>query len=264
MRVLDETPAVLPSPTLVSRVRRLALRLLLCFVLLVASLFLLDFYNSRHPHLGRIYHTSAHDLNVARSNPLATFLSRTLPRAVVQSSLYPDRLKDQPKYLRIAAHQLEWSIGGPHTGWLYFWNVDEMPKRRYPWEFAETTETNFLSLRARTFPPLSKPLQPSTNTPSTNAIHVQAGAIIFARHTDEPKTTYILHLQKQQNDKLAVQYCVIGGRPSWQTTMAKGIGAGVLSGPLDVLKSFEFPNALRVSKNRLKPSSTQPHFRSSG
>ena len=210
MRVLDETPAVVPRPTLASRVRRLALRLLLCFVLLVTSLFLLDFYNSRHPHFGRIYHTSAHDLNVARSNPLATSLSRTLPRAVVQSSLYPDRLKDQPKYMRIGSHQLEWSIGGTHTGWLYFWNVDEMPKRRYPWEFAETTQTNFLTLRPSNIPANFKtPFNLPTNAPSTNAINVQTGAIIFARHADVANTTYILHLQKQQNDKLAVQYCVV-------------------------------------------------------
>src|SRR5688500_9395355 len=210
MRVLDETPAVVPQLTFATRVRGLALRLVLCFILLATRLLLLDFYNSRHPHLGRIYHTSAYDLNVARSNPFAGFLSRTLPRSILQSSLYPDRLKDQPKYLSVGNHQLEWSIGGTHSGWLYFWNVDGMTKRRYPWEFAETTETIFLALRAANIPTTFKtPFNLPANTSSTNAIPFPSGAVIFARHIDQPNTTYILPLTKQQNDQLAVEYCII-------------------------------------------------------
>lgn len=190
-------------------VRKLILTFCGGLFFLLAMLLFIEHLNSRHPHLGRIYHTSAHDLNVARGNKLASFLSDNVPRSVLQSRYYPDRLKNQPKYLQLGDHQMEWSIGGPHTGWLYFWNVDGMP-RTYPWELAQTSETNFAAIQPSSIPAhfLNPTNLPSTAS-STNAISCSAGSIIFARRNDETNKIYILYLAHQQDMKLSVQYCVV-------------------------------------------------------
>jgi hypothetical protein len=209
---MTSPPSTAPPHIKSTRLVRIRKRILIAFASLfafTAILLIAEQISSRHPQLGRIYHTSAHDLNVVRSNPVAKFLSRNLPRSILQSKFYPERLKDQPKYLRLGDHQMEWSIGGPQTGWLYFWNVDHMP-RAYPWEFAETDQTNFLSLQRASIPTLFKgPADLPAHAPSTNAINCSAGAILFARHRDETNKSYILHLQRQEENKLFVEYCVV-------------------------------------------------------
>ena len=117
---------------------------------LLALLVLVGLFSFRglfpsHPRFGAIYEAAAFDLNEARHNPVGVFLRKHLPRRVVQSPYFPPRYKDQPRYLELKGTQLEWSIGGTNTGWLYFWDVGARP-RTIRWEFAPCSEKTLLSI----------------------------------------------------------------------------------------------------------------------
>lgn len=167
-----------------------------------------------HPRFGAIYETAAFDLNEARSDRLAKFLRNYLPRRVVQSPHFPARFKDQPRYLQVGLNQMEWSIGGTTTGWLYFWGVDRnngsVPGR---WELAPCTQTNLLKVTdvpaefiSATHPRRTEVFGESS---TTNAIKVTVGQILFARRTDETNRIYVLKLAEQNQNKLVVHYCVV-------------------------------------------------------
>jgi hypothetical protein len=197
-----------------TRIRRLQL-ILLCVLgcLLVVALFTLDGSIGTHPRFGEIFETTAFDLNENRSNRLGRFLREHLPANVLRSPYFPDRFKDQPKYLHLGDTQLEWSISGSKTGWLYFWNVGTGP-RISRWQFAPCGETNFMNVTAT--PPPEDFYGPSAagstgafgSGSTTNAIKVAEGQILFARRTDDTNRVYVLKLENQWGNRLSVHYCV--------------------------------------------------------
>ncbi|HRY48856.1 MAG TPA: hypothetical protein P5186_12475 [Candidatus Paceibacterota bacterium] len=164
-----------------------------------------------HRRFGAIYEAAAFDLNEARYNSVGVFLRKQLPRHVVQSPLFPSRYKDQPRYLDLKGAQLEWSIGGTNTGWLYFWDVGVRP-RALRWEFAPCSETNLLGVSElpADFYGSSDPRRVEVfgDESTTNAIKVAVGQILFARQTDKKSTIYMLKLREQDRNKLVVDYCV--------------------------------------------------------
>ena len=198
---------------LLKKRRLLAARVTLFGCLVVVVLLGLKIFFPTSPHFGGIYEATAFDLNEARSDRLAAFLRDHLPRRIVQSPHFPSRFKAQPRYLHLGNTQLEWSIGGTNTGWLYFWGIG--PNRaltKGKWEFAPCAETNLMNVvrvpvvfygfsdprRAEVFGESSTP----------NAIKVSVGQILFARRTDETNRIYILKLKEQRRNKLVVHYCV--------------------------------------------------------
>jgi hypothetical protein len=106
--------------------------------------------------------------------------------------------------------QLEWSIGGTNTGWLYFADPG-FGARNLGWEFAPCSETNFLNVREipSTFHGSSDPRRAEIfgKRSTTNAINVAVGQVLFARRTDA-SAIYILKLKEQNGNKLTVDYCV--------------------------------------------------------
>jgi len=191
-------------------------RLLVIFFALIITLSLLALFSldssiGKHPQFGGIYQTSASDLNLARSNPVGQFLRKHLPPKILASRYFSARLRDQPKYLELADSQIEWSIGGAKTGWLYFWDVD---RKARGWEFAPCAETNLLHLTPTALPKqfygASDPAIPKVfdSSSSTNAIKVTQGDILFARRAHQTNRIYLLKLENQEGDRLFVQYCI--------------------------------------------------------
>ncbi len=165
-----------------------------------------------HPQFGAIYEATAFDLNEARSDRLAVFLRRNLPDRIVRSPYFPACFKDQPRYLRIGNTQLEWSMGGTNTGWLYFWGLT--PNRglvKEKWEFAPCAETDFLKVTKSPvrFCGANDPLRSQVfgANSTTNAIQVVVGQILFARRTDATNRIYVIKFKAQRMNKLVVQYC---------------------------------------------------------
>lgn len=178
-------------------------------LLMVAGLFSILCFLPSHSLFGGIYETSAFDLNEARSDPIGVFLRKHLPRRMVQSPNFPSRYKDQPKYFDLKGTQLEWSIGGTNTGWLYFHDPGIRP-RVLAWEFAPSSETNLLSVRKlpTDFHGSSDPRREQVfGISTTNAINVTVGQVLFARRTDSTNTIYILKLVEQDQNKLVVNCC---------------------------------------------------------
>lgn len=183
---------------------------------LVALLALVGLFSFRglwpsHPRFGAVYEAAAFDLNEARNNSVGVFLRKHLPRRVVQSPHFPDRYKEQPRYLDLSGTQLEWSIGGTNTGWLYFWDVS-VKTSASQWEFAPCSETNLLGVSELPgkFHGSSDPRRVEVfgDESTTNAIKVAVGQILFARRTDKKSTVYMLKLREQDRNKLVVDYCV--------------------------------------------------------
>ena len=163
-----------------------------------------------HPQFGSIYQTSAYDLNEARSNPVGAFLRSHLPRRIVQSPRFPDRYKDQPGYLDLAGHALEWSIRGTNTGWLYFWEAGG--GKQSAWEFAPCAETNLLSVHG-VATQFFGPTNPQTkevfgDRSTTNAIPVSVGQVLFARRKGGVEAVYVVQLEEQRENRLIVNYFV--------------------------------------------------------
>jgi len=182
-----------------------------CALLLLIGLITPRGARPSHPVFGTVYETSAFDLNEARSDPIGIFLRKHLPRRIVQSPGFPSRFKDQPRFMDLNGVQLEWSIGGTNTGWLYFWDADT--RRSVPvWEFAPCSETNLLRVSAvpSDFFGSSDVRRAEVfgDTSSTNGIKVAAGQILFARRTGG-STIYILKLKQQAENRLLVDYCVV-------------------------------------------------------
>jgi hypothetical protein len=164
-----------------------------------------------HPRFGAIYEATAFDLNEARDNPVGAFLRRHLPRRVVQSPYFPSRYKDQARYLDLKGTQLEWSIRGTNTGWLYFWDPVGVRPRASRWAFAPCSDTNLLDvseLPAQFYGSSDHHRIEVFGDSTTNAIIVAVGQILFARQTDKESTIYMLKLKDQDRNKLVVDYCV--------------------------------------------------------
>jgi len=205
------------NPTDQKLIRRFGMTLLflslfVCLALLV--LFNLDNSIGTHPEFGKIYETTAFDLNAGRSNPVGQFLRRHLPPRILRSRHFPAYFKDQPKFLELKEVPLEWSIGGTNTGWLYFWGGLRRPKTISRWEFAPSTFTNLYTVTATSLPAQFYSATDS-NVPrafggnsNTNAIYVAQGQIVFARRTDATNKVYVLKLENQQGNSLLVHYCV--------------------------------------------------------
>ncbi|HMO64744.1 MAG TPA: hypothetical protein PKC18_16885 [Lacipirellulaceae bacterium] len=191
------------------RKRRVFL-LALVALLVLAGLFIFRGLLPSHPRFGAIYEAAAFDLNEARHNSVGVFLRKHLPRRVVQSPHFPSRYKDQPRFLDLKGTQLEWSIGGTNTGWLYFWDVGVRP-RALRWEFAPCSETTLLGVRelpAEFYGASdSRRVEVFGDESTTNAIKVAVGQILFARQTDKRDTIYMLKLREQDGNKLVVDYC---------------------------------------------------------
>jgi len=185
-------------------------------VLVVALLVLVGFwlYFPTHPKFGAIYETRAYDLNEARANRVGVFLRKHLPDKIIRSPHFPEAFKDQPRYLKFGEWQFEWSIGGPDSGWFYFWGVDAnrgcIPGK---WEFAPCPETDLLAVTSA--PPVfyaaASPDRARVfgDTSSTNAINVTAGQILFLRRTDDTNQIFVAKLWAQDQNKLVVRYCII-------------------------------------------------------
>ena len=107
--------------------------------------------------------------------------------------------------------QLEWSIGGTNTGWLYFRDVG-VRQRALRWEFSPCSETNLLGVRElpADFYGSSDPRRVEVfgEESTRNAIKVAVGQILFARQIDKKSTIYVLKLKEQDGNKLIVDYCV--------------------------------------------------------
>jgi hypothetical protein len=180
-------------------------------LLAIVGLFGFRRFFPSHPLYGAVYEAAAFDLNEARSDRIGVFLRAHLPRRIVQSPHFPSRYKDQPRYLDLKGARLEWSIGGPGTGWLYFWDV-ESRSRVSRWEFAPCSQTNLLGVSElpTDFCGSSEPRVGGFfgESSTTNAIQVAVGQILFARRTDERSTIYILKLKEQDGNRLIVDYCV--------------------------------------------------------
>ena len=191
--------------------RKLFLLVALGVLLLVIGVISFRGLLPSHSLFGAIYEASAFDLNEARSNPAGVYLRKHLARRIVQSPHFPTRYKDQARYLDLQGTQLEWSIGGTNTGWLYFWDPDSSP-RVLVWQFAPSKETDLLSVSqlASDFCGSSDPRRAEIfgDSSTTNAINVGVGQILFARRTDATNTIYILKLMEQDQNKLVVNYCV--------------------------------------------------------
>jgi hypothetical protein len=160
----------------------------------------------RHPIFGKIYETDAFDYNEAQNDRLAQFLNQHLPRAIRRQPAFADHFS-YPKRLHVGRFRLEWSIGGPNTGWLYFHGG---------WAFAPCAETNLLAVTSvpTDFYNATDSARPSKfgSEAGTNAIHVWAGEVLYARNAEETNCVYILDLARQENNKLTVHYCVASKR----------------------------------------------------
>jgi hypothetical protein len=193
-------------------------RLLACLTLLIclaaAVIFILRIYFPTHSKFGGIYEATAFDLNEAHSDRLAVFLRDHLPARVVLSPHFPTRFKEQPRFLHLKHTQMEWSIGGTNTGWLYFHGLSRNSRKTVPgkWEFAPCNETNFMNVTRvpAEFIGATNPRRATMfgESSSTNAIAVSVGQVLFARRTDETNSIYILKLTEQNQNKLVVHYCV--------------------------------------------------------
>jgi hypothetical protein len=187
--------------------------LLICLgVVGVLALYLYPRLLPSHPTFGAVYETVAVDLTEARQKKIGLFLRKHLPLRVLQSPYFPERYKDQPRYLNLLGNELEWSIGDATTGWLYFWDVKKLP-RVSRWEFAPCSETNLFNVTSvpnefygPTNPGVTQAFIPGS---STNAIKVEMGQILFARLKEQQERIYILRLKEQNQNKLVVDYCVM-------------------------------------------------------
>lgn len=170
----------------------------------------------RHAEFGNLYETAAYDLNEARANRLAVFLRTHLPQRILQARYFPERFKDQPRYLDLNGTPMEWSIGGDRAGWLYFWGItSDHGLLTGKWEFAPCAETRLEALTLAAIPSqfhgTTDPRLPELfgSGATTNAIKVQAGQILFARRTDESNRVYVLKLKEQTGNRLVVRYGVV-------------------------------------------------------
>ena len=165
-----------------------------------------------HPAFGPIRATLAADLNSALSDPVGKILRRLLPAAVVAAPAFPHRFKDQPRYLQIEGHRMEWSIGSATTGWLYFHAPATWPSRP-EWEFAPSKETNLLQIGLRDLPQRFYGQNASNLAllfglnSNTNALNVREGQVLFARQVGETNRISILQLARQDGNQLLVHYC---------------------------------------------------------
>lgn len=188
-------------------------RLLLALTLFVITiLFAIRWFLPTHTIFGAIRETTAYDLNEARDDRLAVFLRKHLPTRVVQSPHFPDRFKNEPRYLQLGEHKMEWSIG-PNAGWIYFCGITSNGGSVYgKWAFAPSLETNLASvaqLPAKFYTYTNSEVESIFGDGSTtNAIPVKRGQILFAKHADDPGCVYVLKLQEQNGNKLVVLYCI--------------------------------------------------------
>ncbi len=167
----------------------------------------------RHPSFGAIHETQAADFDDWANHPIKAFLRDHLSKVIGRTSFYRKYLGRAPRYFELGGDELEWSIGGSQTGWIYFWGPEfNYNKANAPWEFARCKETNFMAVTNVPFvfhgfadPHLGEVFGGSS---TTNAIPVWVGEILFVRKQGEPDCVYVLKLEKQDRNKLLVHYCV--------------------------------------------------------
>lgn len=195
--------------------RRLTVVIAIAAIFVATGLFTLRDSRPRHPQFGAVYQTVAFDQDAVLADPVGGFLRKHLPMRVVLSAYFPSRYRGEPKCLDLKGAQLEWSVGGSNTGWLYFQNA--AAKRTARWEFAPCSETNLLDVgripKVFCGPSDSRRIELFGSTSTTRAIQVALGQILFARRTDGGDRIYVLKLKAQAENKLYVDYCVISPRP---------------------------------------------------
>jgi hypothetical protein len=190
--------------------RKAAILLLVPAAILLAVWMALRFESvDTHPIFGSIRQTVASDANDARPDPFGKFLRRSLPPHLVSSRSFPYDFKDQPRYLRLGGYRMEWSLGG----WLYFHEPDTALANA--WEFAPSSATNLLEVTTDSLPThfygrndtnLQKAFGFMSNT---NALHVQRGQVLFARHQEDPSRVFMLHAFREEGNRLMVRYCSV-------------------------------------------------------
>jgi hypothetical protein len=118
-------------------------------------------------------------------------------------------------HLEFQAGRMEWSHSMPgKAGYLYFTTHGaDAPE----WEFAASDERdlnafNGKPLKAKFYGSFSPSRDKRLGQQAGNAIQVEVGQIILARTVDDPKTLYLLKIERQeQKEAMTARYSVISG-----------------------------------------------------